>query len=63
VYSLPGGVIDRGFICGASTGRICSNLADGGGAAPAGPVGGLTATADSPQANATMWTIILPQAA
>ena len=61
-FTLPGGVIDRGQICGTSTGRICSALADGGAPTAAGQVGGLTAAADSPQANATMWTIILPQA-
>lgn len=61
-YTLPGGVVDRGFICGTSTGRICSDLVDGAGPSAAGQVGGLTAVADSPQANATMWTIVMPQA-
>jgi hypothetical protein len=59
--SAPGAVTHRQGICGSSTGRICSELADSNGPLAAGTYGGLTATADSSSSNATMWTIILRQ--
>ena len=61
-YTLPAGVSQRQAICSTSSGRICSVLGDSGGGVPAGPYGGLTATADAASATATMWTILLRQA-
>jgi hypothetical protein len=58
-FSLPGSVTQRSAACAVTTGRVCSVLADSNGAVTAGDVGGLTATADSSQASATMWTIVL----
>jgi hypothetical protein len=60
-FALPGEITSRGAICGASTGHICSVLADSAGPVSAGPYGGLVATADSAAGNASMWTIILRQ--
>ena len=60
-YTLPGGVTQRQAACSTNAGRICSALADSGGPVAAGTYGGLTATADSVSANATMWTILLRQ--
>jgi PKD repeat protein len=60
-FTLPGAVTSRSALCGTSSGRICSVLADSSAPVPAGPYGGLVATADSPQASATMWTILLRQ--
>lgn len=60
-FTLPGGVSQREATCGINAGRICSVLADSGGAVSAGPYGGLVATADGASANATMWTILLRQ--
>ena len=57
----PGEVTHRQGICGTSTGRICSELADSNGPLVAGTYGGLTATADAASSNATMWTILLRQ--
>ena len=48
-------------ICGTSTGRICSELADSNGPLTAGTYGGLVGTADAASSNATMWTILLRQ--
>jgi hypothetical protein len=58
-FALPVSVTSRAALCGASTGRICTALADSGATVPAGPQGGLTATADSSQSSATMWTLVL----
>jgi PKD repeat protein len=58
-FTLPTGVTSRAALCGTSTGRVCSVLADSDGAAPAGSYGPLTATADSPSNNATMWSVVL----
>jgi hypothetical protein len=62
-FTLPPSVTSRGAICGSSTGRVCSVLADSGAGVPpgTGTYGGLVATSDSPQAMATMWTIVLGQ--
>jgi PKD repeat protein len=60
-FALPGGVTSRGAICGASTGHICSVLAESAGPVSTGPYGGLVATADSAAGNASMWTIVLRQ--
>ncbi len=61
-FTLPGEVTQRQATCGASTGRICSVLADSDGAVPTGTYGGLTATSDAASGNATMWTVLLRQA-
>jgi PKD repeat protein len=58
-FTLPTSVTSRGATCGTSTGRVCSVLADSGATVPAGPYGGLAAISDSPQAMATMWTIVM----
>jgi PKD repeat protein len=58
-FALPDSVTSRQAICAASTGRVCSVLADSAGPVTEGPYGGLVATADSSQASATMWTIML----
>jgi len=60
-FTLPNSVTSRGEICGNAAGHMCSALADSAGGVDAGPYGGLTATADSAQATATMWTILLRQ--
>ncbi len=60
-FTLPPEVTQRQAICGTSTGRICSALADSNAGVAAGPYGGLTATSDAPSGNATMWTILLRQ--
>jgi PKD repeat protein len=59
--TAPGEVTHRQGICGSSSGRICSELADSNGPLAAGTYGGLTATADAASSNATMWTILLRQ--
>ena len=61
-FTLPGEVTQRQATCSANAGRICSVLADSGGAVSTGTYGALTATADAASGNATMWTILLPQA-
>jgi hypothetical protein len=58
-FTLPATVTQRAFLCGGSTGRICSVLADSGASVPAGTYGGATAISDSAQASATMWTVVL----
>ena len=60
-FTLPPGVVQRQALCSANAGRICSTLADSDLGVPAGPYGGLTATADAASSNATMWTILLRQ--
>ena len=57
----PPGVTVRAAGTQTGSGRVTTLLADGG-AAPAGPNGGLQATAASPTTNATMWTIALAPA-
>ena len=58
-FTLPATVTQRALLCGGSTGRICSVIADSGASVPAGTYGGVTATSDSAQASATMWTVVL----
>ena len=45
--------------CGTGTGHVCSTLADSAAAVPTGQYGGLAATADSANGNATTWSIVL----
>jgi PKD repeat protein len=61
-FATPPEVTPRQATCGANAGRVCSVLADSGGGVPAGPYGGLAATADAASGAATMWTIVLPLA-
>lgn len=58
-FTLPAGTTGRQAICGTSSGRVCSVLADSGGPVDQGPYGGLTATADAASGSATAWTILL----
>ncbi|WP_051548773.1 PKD domain-containing protein [Nocardioides sp. URHA0032] len=58
-FILPAGVTPRNAGCGTSSGHICSTFADSGGAVPTGSYGGLTATADTANATATTWSIVL----
>ena len=58
-FSLPGSVTGRHAICGTGSGHVCSSLADSGAAVPTGQAGGLVATADSANATATTWSIVL----
>ena len=60
-FTLPDRVTSRQQICGTGAGHVCSNLADSNGAVAAGTYSGVTATADTAQATATMWTIRLRQ--
>ena len=62
-FTLPGEVTQRQAICSANAGHICSALADSNGGVSAGPYGALAATADAASGNATMWTVLLRQAA
>ena len=61
-FTVPAEVTQRQQICSANAGRTCSAFADSGGPVAAGTYGNLTATADGPSGNATMWTILLRQA-
>ena len=58
-FALPGSVTGRQALCGTGSGRVCSSLADSGGAVPTGLYAGLQATADSANGTATMSTVIL----
>jgi PKD repeat protein len=58
-FTLPGSVTGRHALCGTGTGHVCSSFADSGGAVPTGEYGGLVATADTANATATTWSIVL----
>ncbi len=63
-WAAPGGEIVRQQSIGPGSGRITSLVTDAGGPTTGGTVGGLTATArtdtgDSPDAKATMATVML----
>lgn len=62
VLTPPPGTTPLQAACGSSTGRICGLLVDSGGPVPAGPYGGLVATADAASSSATSWTVVVPQA-
>lgn len=53
-------VTGRSSACGADAGRVCSLLGDSGGAVPAGPYVGASASTNAPSAKATTWAIVLP---
>ena len=58
-WTAPGGQTQRSLSVGTSSGRITSLLTDTNAVVPTGARSGLTATADSASAKATMWTIVL----
>ncbi|HEY6748291.1 MAG TPA: PKD domain-containing protein [Mycobacteriales bacterium] len=61
-WTAPAGQTVRGVTIGTGTGRVTSLLTDANGPAPAGTVGGLTATTDAAGTKATMLTIVLAPA-
>ncbi len=58
-WTVPAGQTQRSLSVGTSSGRVTSLLTDTNAVVPTGPVAGLTATADSSSAKATMWTVVL----
>jgi len=58
-WTPPAGQVQRSLSVGTSSGRITSLLVDSGAAVATGAAAGLTATADSASAKATMWTVVL----
>ncbi|CAM3679135.1 PKD domain-containing protein [Nocardioides zeicaulis] len=58
-FALPGSVTGRQAICSTGTGHVCSTWADSGAAVPTGQYGGLVATADTANATATTWSVVL----
>jgi hypothetical protein len=58
----PAGVIVRSNSSQTGSGVVTGLVADGGGPAPAGLVGGLAATASASATNAHMWTIVIAPA-
>ncbi|MGI8523674.1 MAG: PKD domain-containing protein [Nocardioides sp.] len=61
-FNLPSSVTGRHALCGTGPGHVCSALADSAGSVPTGQYGALVATADSANATATTWSIVLPRA-
>lgn len=58
----PAGVVVRASGTQSGSGRVTGLAVDTDSAVPAGPYGGLTATAAATASNATMWTIVLAPA-
>ncbi len=58
-WTAPAGQTQRSLSVGTSSGRITSLLTDTNAVVPTGARSGLTATADSASAKATMWTLVL----
>ncbi len=58
-WTLPPGVTRRSGATGSPSGHISAVLGDSGGAVPAGPQGGLTATADAVGASALTFSVLL----
>ena len=58
-WAAPAAQVQRSLSVGTSTGRVTSLLTDSGAVVATGPSAGLTATADSASAKATMWTVVL----
>jgi PKD repeat protein len=58
-FALPGATTGRQALCSTGTGHVCSSLADSAGAVPTGRYGGLVATADTANATATTWSVVL----
>lgn len=61
-WTAPAGQTVRGVTIGSGSGRVTSLLTDGNRPAPAGAVGGLTASTDAAGTKATMLTIVLAPA-
>ncbi len=58
-WTAPGGQAQRSMSIGAGSGRVTSLLVDSNAIVPTGASAGLTATADTATAKATMWTLVL----
>ncbi len=58
-WTLPGGVVQRALNVGSGSGRVSAVLADSGGAVPAGPAGGLTASTNASSGRAIAWSLAL----
>ena len=58
-WTLPAGQTQRIVALGTGPGRITSLASDRNAASPVGPVAGVTATANSSIAKATMWSVVL----
>ena len=58
-WTAPAGQTQRSLSVGTSSGRITSFLTDTNAVVPTGARSGITATADSASAKATMWTFVL----
>ncbi len=58
----PAGVVVRASGTQSGSGTVAGLVVDSGAAVPAGPYGGLIATAAATATNATMWTIVLAPA-
>ena len=61
-WAAPAGQVVRQTGAGSGAGHMSWLVTDGNGAVSAGPVGGLTATANSATAQATMATVVLEPA-
>ena len=58
-WAAPTGQLVSSQSIGSGSGRVTSFATDAGAASPAGAAGGITATADSAAAKATMWSAVL----
>jgi PKD repeat protein len=58
-WTAPAGTTTRDVSYTSGSGNVSSLVVDSGGAVPAGPVGGLTATTDLDSTRATTWTFAL----
>jgi PKD repeat protein len=58
-FSLPNTVTGRLARCNTGSGHICSSLADSGGPVPTGQYDGVVGTADTANATATTWSVVL----
>jgi hypothetical protein len=61
-WTDPALQVRRSTSIGVGSGRITSLSTDFGAGSTAGPSAGLTATADSPSAKATMWSVVIKAA-
>jgi hypothetical protein len=61
-WTDPALQVRRSTSVGIGSGRITSLATDSGGGSSAGPSAGLTATADSASAKATMWSVVIKAA-
>ncbi len=58
-FALPGEVTGRQAICSTGSGHVCSAWSDSAGSVPTGQYGGLVATADTANATATTFSLVL----